>query len=255
MKKYFILVFLVINFVAFAQNKKEPSLLVTYHLDAKLGLIKGTSFQKFVDSYNLLNINNKSKLTNFRFTSGVSSGVDMLSNIGFYVGVYTHRISATAVSVVNDYTTREFRLKQNTYGADFGYANTFKDGGFAIFAGIYLANSNIIADIKYRDGYRSIGRESRLNGIYNAFSFSSCLGAKFYKFYGRMGIMAALRWQPIFGNSYFTDFAIDENLPDDWGAYVLAGNSVDYEGEFITNRFRTVLLDLGLAVKLVSYKL
>jgi len=157
MKKYSLLFFLFIVMRSSAQE-----ILVALHLEGKAGYTHGTSFQKFVDSYNALNNTNKTKLGNFGPTTGYSFGADAIQH-GILIGYYQHRVSATASSKVNDYYSREFRFKQNTYGADFGYGKNKKTIGIIGFLGIYVANINIISDFKYRDGYRSIGTEGSLN--------------------------------------------------------------------------------------------
>ncbi|MCX6188189.1 MAG: hypothetical protein NTW54_01030 [Bacteroidetes bacterium] len=252
MKKIYILFLVFLSHNLFAQGSSKTTLLITAHLEGKVGYTQGTSFQKFVTSYNLQNPLNETKLRNFRATAGYSFGCDVIYGMGIMMGYYQHYTSAMATSKINTYTTREFKLQQNTIGMDFGYGTITKNGGGGIYFGIYVANANIIAAMKYRDGYRSIGTDAGLNGIYNAFTLASCVGGKIYRFKGPVGFTAAMRWCPIFGNVAFNDQVYDKSLPEDLVAYQVVGGWPYYKGNDVLSRFQSIYLDFGIAFKLYN---
>jgi len=233
--------------------------MVELYGSGKLGYTKGKSFQKFVDSYNRLNIDNQTKLLNFGFTSGYAFGCNLFFNKGnsgssasIYMGYYQHRVSSTASSQTNNFITREFRLKQNTYGADFGFGKSNKVNGMYGFFSIDVANVNIIADIRYRDGYRSNGNERLLNGVYNAFGFSSSVGIRAFHFFGPVGIHGSMRWTPIFGPDTFDDYMTDKRLPEDWESYFNSGGSGNYNGKYVTVNFQSFYFDLGISINILQ---
>ncbi len=252
MKKLFPLFLLFLTLELFAQSSSKTTLLIASHIDAKVGYTRGTSFQKLVTSYNLQNPNNETKLRNFGATMGYSFGCDVIYGMGIMMGYYQHHVSATSSSKINTYTTREFKLKQNTIGMDFGYGTITKNGGGGLFFGIYVANANIIAEMNYRDGYRSIGTDAKLNSIYNAFTLASCIGGKIYRLKGPIGLTAALRWCPIFGGIDFNDQVYDQRLPEDLVSYQATGGWPYYKGNYVQSRFQSIFIDLGVAYKLYS---
>ncbi len=241
MKKYLFLLLILFQIHALSQMDN-----LTLSFSAKFGVIHGSSFGKFVTSYNKLNFTNKTPLTNFGSATGWSLNGDWWLSKNIFMGYYQHTVNATATSHVNDNYTREFHLRQKSWGMDFGGGAMSKQGGVVGFFGIYFATANISADFKFRDGYRSLGAESNINGIYHGFGFSESLGAKGFFFAGPIGLTACVRWCPISGPIEMTDFGKDntfaqENLPED------LGNS---NGKYVMPKFQSFFLDLGIAFKL-----
>lgn len=252
MKKIFLLFCFTV--LVFQHTRAQVSLLAT--VNAKGGFIRGSSFQRFAESYNALNTDNKTKLKNFGAAYGYSFSGDLFlgDESQVYMSYYQHKLMANTSTQINDMYSRDFHLIQNSYGCDIG-GGRFNDGvGGCVFIGIYFATANLKTGIKYTDGYTSYGSDGLLNGIYHTYAFSGALGAKFIATSGPVGFTAALRWSPMFGSGEFYDFGkTDNQIPEDWKTYVNSGAvSYQYSGKYLKANLQSVSLDLGLAFRLIS---
>lgn len=245
MKKIFLSILILIT--AFSSIRAQYSLFAT--VNAKAGTLRGSSFKRFAESYNIANPDNETKLKNFGLAYGYSITGDLFFNdASLYMGYYQHRLMANTDSKINNYYSRVFHMIQKSYGGDFGFGKSEDGQAFAVFMGIYFATSNLKAGLTYRDGYTSYGSDAILNGIFYSYSFSGSLGAKYIACAGPIGISAAIRWSPLFGASEYFDFGRDANqIGEDWKAYISVA-SYDYTGKYLTSAAQTFTIDLGLAI-------
>lgn len=242
-------IILSILFIATALISARAQFSLFATVNAKAGILKGTSFKRFADSYNIANPDNETKLKNFGLAYGYSITGDMFFNdASLYMGYYQHRMMANTESKINKYYTRVFHVVQKSYGGDFGFGASEDGQAFAVFMGIYFATSNLKSGLTYRDGYTSYGSDAILNGIFHSFSFSGSLGAKYIACSGPIGVSAAIRWSPLFGASEYFDFGRDANqIGEDWKAYTSVP-SYNYSGKFLTSAAQSFSIDLGLAI-------
>lgn len=242
-------IFLSILFLSTALTSIRAQYSLFATVNAKAGILQGTSFKRFADSYNLTNPDNETKLKNFGLAYGYSITGDLFfDDASIYMGYYQHRLMANTDSKINKYYTRVFNMVQKSYGGDFGFGKSEDGQAFAVFMGIYFATSNLKAGLTYRDGYTSYGSDAILNGIFHSFAFSGSLGAKYIACAGPIGISAAIRWSPLFGASEYYDFGRDANqIGEDWKAYTAVA-SYNYSGKYLTSAAQSFTIDLGLAI-------
>ncbi len=234
-------------------NAQLGSLMIG--VSGKVGTTKGSSFEKFVTSYNNANPTNKSKLPNFGSCTGWAINADWWFKEGIFMGYYQHKISAYAASQINEYYTREFYLTQRSWGADFGGGVIQDNNGIAGFFGVYYASAVLTSGIKYRDGYKSIGNDGILNGIYHGFGFSGSLGVKAFQLIGPVAISSSVRWCPMSGIIEMSDYGKGSNnknallyLPEDLSG--IAGGPNSYQGKNVKASFQSFFFDLGIAINL-----
>jgi hypothetical protein len=212
----------------------------------KIGPTFYKGFGRLADNYNQANPTNKTKLSNFGASSGFWYSIDAVLN-GVYMGFYHHSTNARAASEISDYKSRRFDLNYKVWGMDFGGGMVKDHYGIIGFGGIYFGTANISAYYKYFDGYKSLGSESSINGIYHGFGFAGSLGIKTFWLMKKLGFTAGLRWTPIGGASLgFSDYGggAGKSLSENWGGYGTAKE--------LQPTFSTLSLDLGIAIKLTN---
>lgn len=232
LKHCFLLVFLILSISGYGQD-------IRFNVFGGVqgGFTRYKQFKQFAANYNQVNnLSGRHALKPFIFNSGYHFGGDMFMDKIMLNFTIQHSQASTSAQL-SDYKSREFKLKSVLTGCDFGIIAGEENGGIIPFFGIYFSDCVLNAEFKYRDGYRSIGSESILNGSYHGFNFGASAGLRFYAMPNKNNmLMLTLQWLGTGGTtSQLTDWDDNRNsnyIGIDWANYI-SSSSWNYTGKYL----------------------